>query len=195
MAKKVSTGARYAVDNLNNLSRQELAAVVRRASKAANQRLRDIEKEVREGREEGKGEAYAYMERVLAVENRNRFKERTSKMSIQELRQEYSRVITYLNLKSSTKTGRAELSTSKFKAYQKRGYKGTEDEFKKQARKLWADAMVSKFGSDVIYAIFTSGNQRLINKWLEKADRIDEENAETAGKNILAILREDRDLL
>lgn len=187
--RKVATGARYAVDNPNNLSRQELAAVVRRASKAANQRLRDVEKEVREGREEGKGEAYAYMERVLADENRNRFKERTAKMTIQELRQEYSRVITYMNWKSSTKLGRMELAHSKYEKYVEKGYQGTEDDFTTQCRKLWSKAMVSKFGSDVIYAVFTSGNSDLMEEWMNRADNIEDEDAATAGKELLKVLR------
>lgn len=182
--------SRYEVENPNKLTKTEMAAVVRRASKAANQRLRELERNVREGKEETKGEAYAYMERLLADQQRNRFKERTASMTIQELRQEYKRVTSFLSMKSSTAKGRAELSYAKFKSYSKRGFVGSEDEFKDIARKLWAKHVVDKYSSQTIYEVITSGSDKLIKEWMEKADDIDAQDSKTAGKELLAVLRE-----
>ncbi len=194
MAKKeksfrVPDASRFVVDDPSRLTQQELAAVVRRASKAANQRLRDVEKAVKEGKEETKGEAYAYMERVLANEGRTRFKERTTTMTVQQLRQEYKRVITYLDLKSSSAGGRAELGYKKWQAYKKRGYDGSEESFKELCRKLWSKEMVSKYGSAVIYEVVTSGDKQLYSEWSRKADNLEAEDSMTAGKALLDVLR------
>lgn len=147
-------------------SAEDLRRVVRRAAKAANQRL--VRRE-RAGRTKG---VYAGAIAALGRLGRRRFaesKSRLDKMSINELRHEYVMLRNWLSAKTSTLQG---LKTSDDKRYQtarERGFTGTLEEWNDIASRFFSKEMEGYFSSDILYQMATQGNADLVDRILQDA--------------------------
>lgn len=107
-------------------SAEDLRRVVRRAAKAANQRLLRRE---RAGRTKG---VYAGTMAALGRLGRSRFvesKSRLDKMSINELRHEYTMLRDWLSAKTSTLQGLKASDDKRYQTAQERGFTGTLEEW------------------------------------------------------------------
>lgn len=175
---------------------EEIRKELRRAGKAANQRLRRLEQAKIAGKHEGYGEAYQYAAKVKPGMNKPRFMERPGKaLTRRELLKELGTVLAFLDYKSSTETGRKQLEEARYQSYKDRGFQGTSTEFKRLVKKVFAMAQEKNFSSDTAYSIMTTGfdspEQQIesINQWLEEM-RQDEKQSE--GRALIAMLRKRR---
>lgn len=188
MAKKAKV---IAIDP-NRATLQELQGAVRTLAKRANQRLVRLERTKQEGKSDTYGAAYAASMEYLAASGRTRFKERTGKMTANELRREYNQVQSFLSRKESTQTGRKEMARNRYNTYKAAGFKGSYKDFNEYARRLWSAANVAKYGSETIYQVFTSARgswdkQKIMLDTMVKAI---EKEERTRGAALLDTLRQ-----
>lgn len=165
---------------------EDLRPVVRRAAKVANQRLLRLE------RIKYKGGAYAIAQKRLAQSGRTRFKERTGKMNIAELRTEYARLRDFLAAKSSTIGGKHAIDDKRFQTAVARGFTGTTEEFADLSNRLWTENVEALYSSDVIYDVLLSKDEDEINYIIEKANSVEYKDEKTKGKTLLEHLRRKR---
>ena len=145
---------------LSKATNQDLARIVRRAAKAANQRLRRLEKL-------SLTSSAAYKRAMDTIDNdRKRFKERTGKLSRSELLKEYWGLQDFLGAKSSTPRGIRSIEDNRYLAAKERGFKGSPDEFKQLAEKFFQKATEKLLSSDVIYMAITENSTDIIDEIL-----------------------------
>lgn len=166
---------------------EDLRPVVRRAAKAANGRLLRLE------RKGYIGGAYAIAQKRLAQSGRTRFKERTSKMNIAELRTEYARLRDFLAAKSSTIGGKHAIDDKRFQTAVARGFTGTAEEFADLSNRLWTENVEALYSSDVIYDELLSNDEDEINYIIEKAKSAEFMDSKIKGQNVLEHLRRKRE--
>lgn len=145
-------------------SAEDLRRVVRRAAKAANQRLLRRE---RAGRTKG---AYAGTMVALGRLGRRRFaesKSRLDKMSINELRHEYVILRNWLSAKTSTVQGLKASDDKRYQTAKERGFTGTLEEWNDIVSRFFTKEMESYFSSDIIYQMATQGNVDLVDRILQ----------------------------
>lgn len=177
----------------NRATLQELQGAVRTLAKRANQRLVRLERAKQEGKSDTYGAAYAASMEYLAASGRTRFKERTGKMTANELRREYIKIQSFLSRKESTQTGRKEMARNRYNTYKAAGFKGSFNDFNEYARRLWSAANVAKYGSETIYQVFTAarggswGKQKQLLDTMVKASESEER---TRGAALLDTLRQ-----
>lgn len=146
--------------SLSKATNQDLARIVRRAAKAANQRLRRLEKL-------SLTSSAAYKRAMDTFDNdRKRFKERTGKLSRSELLKEYWGLQDFLGAKSSTPTGIRSIEDKRYLAAKERGFEGSPDEFKQLAEKFFQKATEKLLSSDVIYMAITENSTDIIEEIL-----------------------------
>lgn len=149
-------------------SAEDLRRVVRRAAKAANQRLLRRE---RAGRTKG---VYAGTMADLGRMGRRRFIEssaRLEKMSVNELRHEYVLLRNWLSAKTSTLQGLKSMDDKRYKTAKERGFKGTLEEWNEIAESFFTAECEKYFDSNVIYMQVTSNNTDIINKIIERSQK------------------------
>lgn len=147
-------------------NRSDLIPVVRRAAKAANQRLLRRE---RSGRTKG---VYAGTMAALGRLGRRRFtesKSRLDKMSINELRHEYVMLRNWLSAKTSTLQGLKASDDKRYQTAKERGFTGTQEEWNDIASRFFTKEMESYFSSDILYQMATQGNTDLVDRILKDA--------------------------
>lgn len=162
---------------------EDLRPVVRRAAKAANQRLLRLE------RKGYTGGVYAIAQKRLAQSGRTRFKERTGKMNIAELRTEYARLRDFLAAKSSTIGGKHAIDNKRYQTAIARGFTGTAEEFADLSNRLWTENVEALYSSDVIYDALLSNEDDEINYIIEKAKSAEYLDGKVKGENLLKHLR------
>lgn len=162
---------------------EDLRPVVRRAAKAANQRLLQLE------RKGYTGGAYTIAQKRLAQSGRRRFKERTGKMNIAELRTEYARLRDFLAAKSSTLSGRKDINDKRYQTAVSKGFTGTAEEFADLSNRLWTENVEALYSSDVIYDVLLSNNDDEVNYIIEKAKSAEFLDGKVKGENLLKHLR------
>lgn len=150
--------ADYALKNFSRATRQDLQAAVRKAAKAANQRLLRLE------RHEKTTGAYQIAQKYFKDTGRRRYKERTEKLTYNELQREYKALRSFISAKSSTIQGAAEISEKHYQTAVSKGYKGTFKQFELDVRKAFAKLNESLFSSDVIYEALTGGNLDILDE-------------------------------
>lgn len=150
----------YDIGDPTQAGQSELAAAVRRAAKAANQRLLRLE---RAGYTSG-----IYAQAMYDLVDRKRFKENTKKLSLNQLRHEYRILRSFLSAKTSTIQGRRDTIMKRYSTAQEKGFSGTLEEFEFTVTKYFADAVESLFSSDVIYSSITSGDTDVIDEAVKK---------------------------
>lgn len=134
-------------------SEEELKGIVKKAAKAANTRLRTLEKK---GLAD-KAPAYKSISGMLKME-RPRFKESTAKMSKEELTKEFLKLRDFIGMKTSTMTGYKEWNENKVQAARDMGFTGTPDELAYLFNRYMTDKYEALFGSDIIYQSIVSNN-------------------------------------
>lgn len=152
-------------------STEDLRRVVRRAAKAANQRLLRRE---RAGRIKG---AYAGTMAALGRLGRRRFTEskvRLDKMSINELRHEYVMLRDWLSAKTSTLQGLKAADDKRYQTAKERGFTGTLEEWNDIASRFFTKEMESYYSSDILYQMATQGNTDLVDRILQDAKESDQ---------------------
>lgn len=154
-------------------SEEELKAIVKRAAKAANTRLRTLEKK---GLAE-KAPAYKSISGILKME-RPRFKESTVKMSKEELTKEFLKLREFMGMKTSTMTGYKEWNENKVQAARDMGFTGTPDELAYLFNRYMTEKNEALFGSDIIYQAIVS-------------NKIDKLELEKIGQDYQANLQKD----
>lgn len=153
-------------------SAEDLRRVVRRAAKAANQRLVRREKA---GRTKG---VYAGVMADLGRMGRRRFVEtsgRLEKMSVNELRHEYVLLRDWLSAKTSTLQGLRAADDKRYQTAKERGFTGTLEEWNEIAESFFTAEREKYFDSNAIYMQVTSGNADIVNKIIERSQKKDEE--------------------
>lgn len=149
-------------------SAEDLRRVVRRAAKAANQRLLRRE---RVGRTKG---VYAGTMADLGRMGRRRFIEssaRLEKMSVNELRHEYVLLRNWLSAKTSTLQGLKSMDDKRYETAKKRGFEGTLEEWNEIAESFFTAEREKYFDSNAIYLQATVGNADIIEKIIERSQK------------------------
>lgn len=154
-------------------SEEELKAIVKKAAKAANTRIRTLEKK---GLAE-KAPAYKSISGILKME-RPRFKESTVKMSKEELTKEFLKLREFMGMKTSTMTGYKEWNENKVQAARDMGFTGTPDELAYLFNRYMTEKNEALFGSDIIYQAIVS-------------NKIDKLELEKIGQDYQANLQKD----
>lgn len=143
----------------------DLIPVVRKAAKAANQRLVRLEKA---GYTKG---IYKSVQKALGKEEKPRFKERTEKLSLFELKEEYERLRDFLSAKGSTVQGRKETDKKRYQTAVSRGFTGSQSDFYDTVEKYY-DSQVSKiYSSDVIYEMITDNDTGELDESIKELNK------------------------
>lgn len=167
----------------STMSKAELVKVVRRAAKAANQRLRSLEKaaDVNERR----AGAYKYVSDQLSM-TRPRFKERpTEKMDITTLRQEYRQLREFIGFKTSTPTGVRAVRDARYQTAVARGFQGSQEDWNSAVERFFTKQAEKLFDSDKIYDAITSNNEDTLQSILDA----DADNNRSKGEALLEYIR------
>lgn len=168
---------------------EEIRKELRRAGKAANQRLRRLEQTRLSGKRSGFGEAYLYAKSVKKVPV-PRFAERPGKMGKREMLKELGTILAFLNMLSSTETGRKYLDDRKYHAYVDKGFKGTFEEFKEYVEQMFQTTKERQYSSSIAYTMLTSDldaeqQKAEMDAWLR-----DHREQQTEGQALIKMLRE-----
>lgn len=162
----------------NKLSRDQLVDVVRRSAKAANQRLLRFE---RAGITKG-----MYQSAITDLAGRRRYKERPEKLTLSQLRHEYTILRSFLSAKTSTVQGRRDTILKRYATAVKKGYKGDLSDFEADVERYFSKSNEALFDSNVIYTAILTGTTSLL-------DRIAQEQAQLSqkdkGKALIAYLK------
>ena len=148
----------------------ELQRIVRKAAKAANQRLRTLEKA---------GETqYAYKaatKHLLKETGAKRYKERTKTQSRESLIKEFVLLRDFLSAQTSTITG---IKIYRDVAYEKAkaiGFTGEKNELSQLFRTYMTEELEKFIGSDLLYKLILSNDksalEKIRNEWLESKQR------------------------
>jgi hypothetical protein len=154
-------------------SEEELRGIVKKAAKAANTRLRTLEKK---GLTQ-KSPAYQYIaseKHGLGME-RPRFKEGVTKMSRQELNKEFLRLREFMLKKTSTVTGYRDTVEKKVQKAREMGFTGTPEELSELFDRFWTEENEKLYGSEVlrqaIYSRQVSNLQEIAQAFQTKVDK------------------------
>lgn len=140
-------------------SEEEIRGIVKRAAKAANTRLRTLEKK---GLTE-KAPAYKWLasEHGIGME-RPRFKTSTAKMSRAELNKEFLKLREFILKKTSTVTGYRDMVEKKVQKAREMGFTGTPEELSELFDRFWTEENEKLYGSEVLrQAIYTGQAQNI----------------------------------
>lgn len=161
----VATWANYDVGDPKTVPRADLEAAVRKAAKAANQRLLRLE---RAGATTG---VYMSAMQDLGLDRR-RFKERPQKLSIAELRHEYASLRSFISAQTSTLQGRRKRLGKIYDTLVERGYKGSYDNAMYDLEKAFTEHIEQYFDSKTVYDAVVKGNIDLLEMLVNKQDEI-----------------------
>lgn len=187
----------YAKGNkpMNKYTTEELKEINRRAAKAANARLRALEK--------AGLTSYVYKRAYKLVgqtdeTKKPRFKERTDKMSLQELRAQFAALRDFMTAKTSTVSGYRTVIQGTYENAVKLGFKGDFETLSFMYSKYMTEEMESLLGSDVIYEEITSGRasdgslDTMIKQFQDKNERArrgGDDSDRSQGRALLEALR------
>lgn len=171
----------YSVGPEYMASKEQLMKAVSRAGKAANQRLRQLEKLEKPG--------FAYKAAMKNLpEGRRRFKERTAKMTEGELRREYARLREFLSAKSSTPTGQKEIDEKRYAKALEKGFQGSIDDWQAVVEKYFAELGETLYSSNVVYQAIVEQNTDILDRII--ADSMAKEKSlDTEATQLISYLR------
>lgn len=156
----------------NRLTNAELVKVIRKAAKAANQRLRALEKN--DAINTAKTGAYKYAESQMPGKIKPRFNERPKEGAGRTtLKHMYLQLREFMTMKSSTVTGVRAIKDARYQTAVKRGFKGTPEQWDMAVRKFFTKAAEKLFDSDKIYDAITCNNADVLEDIIA-ADRDDQ---------------------
>lgn len=142
---------------------RKLRAAVRKAAKAANQRLLRLE---RAGKTAG---VYKLAQRNLDKLGRRRFKERPEKMTVDQLRHEYAILRNFLSAQTSTVQGNRKADDKRYEKARQRGFEGSQDEWNQLVVRYFTGKVEELFSSDVIYRAITMQETNVIDDIIRAA--------------------------
>ena len=156
----------------NRLTNAELVKVIRKAAKAANQRLRALEKS--DVINTAKTGAYKYAESQMPGKIKPRFNERPKESADRTtLKHMYLQLREFMTMKSSTVTGVRAIKDARYQTAVQRGFKGTPEQWDMAVRKFFTKAAERLFDSDKIYNAITNNNTDVLEDIIA-ADRDDQ---------------------
>ena len=156
-------------------SDKTLQMVVRKAAKAANQRLRRLE--------QSGYTAHAYAMAVKNLGGKTRFQERP-KLDRAALNKEYYALRDFLSSKTSTPGGEKQLTDNRYEAARAQGFAGTREEWKAACERYFTKAQEGLFSSDVAYEAITNQNYDYLDAIIKDA----QEHPLSTGQQILDLL-------
>lgn len=166
-------------------SEEELKGIVKKAAKAANTRLRTLEKK---GLAD-KAPAYKSISGILKME-RPRFKESTAKMTKEELTKEFLKLREFMGMKTSTMTGYKDWNENKVQAARDMGFTGTPEELAYLFNRYMTEKNEALFGSDIIYQeIVTNNIDKLELEQIGKEYQANLEKDISQGERLLQLYR------
>lgn len=136
----------------NQYTTWELKQIVKRASKAANQRLRKLEA--------AGVDKWAYKSAQKALGNRKRYWERTEKKSREELIAEYVRLRDFMTAKTGTLSGIRDYHKEQTERARALGFTGTDDELSFMYAKYMDEEFVKLIGSEIIYRLIIENRKQ-----------------------------------
>lgn len=179
----VNTWESYDIGSAYTATKQELEKAVRRAAKAANSRLRRLEKTG--------NTQYAYKSAMRNLDNRKRFYENTKNKTMAQLRYEYGVLRDFISRPTSTVQGIRNIQGQRYQTAVERGFKGSQEDFEFKLEKYFTEDTERYFSSDIIYDSITTGKTDLIDKIIEEQKQEPYDNY-TRGKSLVEYLRESR---
>lgn len=151
--------------NVMNYTREELEQIVRRASGAANRRLKRLEEA---------GETKGVYKRALGMletQGRTKFSGAVKSMTRNELIAEYLRLRDFLSAKTSTMQGIKDWKRNVYESLKDRGFTGSQSELSELFEKYMTAELEGALGSEVVFTLLQSDKGR---PFLERAkDAID----------------------
>ena len=132
-------------------SEDELRAIVKKAAKAANTRIRTLEKKSLSD----KAPAYKWLQKRTEQE-KPRFKEGVTKMTRAELEEQFISLREFMIKKTSTVTGYRESVEKKVERAREMGFTGTPEELGDLFDRYMTEKNEQLYGSEVIYQAITS---------------------------------------
>lgn len=168
----------------NQLTKAELVKAIRKAAKAANQRLRALEKS--DVINTAKTGAYKYAQSQMPGKIKPRFNERPKETADRStLKHQYLQLREFMTMKSSTVTGVRAIKDARYQTAVQRGFKGTAEQWDMAVQKFFTKANEKLFDSDKIYDAIT-GNKSDVLGDIIAADRDDQM---TKGQALLDYVR------
>lgn len=156
----------------NQLTKQELVQVIRKAAKAANQRLRSLEKS--DVINTAKTGAYKYAQSQMPGKIKPRFNERPKETADRTaLKHMYLQLREFMTMKSSTVTGVRAIKDARYQTAAQRGFKGTQEQWDMAVQKFFTKTAEKLFDSDKIYDAITGNNADVLEDIIA-ADRDDQ---------------------
>lgn len=157
--------------NATSYTREELEQIVRRASGAANRRLKRLEEAG-----ETKG-VYKRAMGMLETQGRTKFSGAVKSMTRSELIAEYLRLRDFLSSKTSTMQGIKDWKRNVYESLKDRGFEGSQAELSELFDKYMIEELEKALGSAVVYILMQTEKGR---PFLQRAkDAID--NAKKNG--------------
>lgn len=132
-------------------SEDELKGIVKRAAKAANTRIRTLERK----NLSDKSPAYKWLQKRTEQE-KPRFKEGVTKMTRAELEKQFISLREFMIKKTSTVTGYREAVEKKVERAREMGFTGTPEELGDLFDRYMTEKNEQLYGSEVIYQAITS---------------------------------------
>lgn len=140
--------------NVSNYTREELEQTVRRASGAANRRLKRLEEA---------GETKGVYKRALGMletQGRTKFSGAVKSMTRSELIAEYLRLRDFLSAKTSTMQGIKDWKRNVYESLKDRGFEGSQAELSELFDKYMIKELEDALGSTVVYVLLQTEKGR-----------------------------------
>jgi hypothetical protein len=167
-------------------SEDELRGIVKKAAKAANTRIRTLERKSLSG----KSPAYKWLQKRTEQE-KPRFKEGVTKMTRAELEKQFISLREFMIKKTSTVTGYRESVEKKVERAREMGFTGTPEELGDLFDRYMTEKNEQLYGSEVIYQAITSNQiENLQQIAQEFQGRVEKDKMQ--GAIILQMLRNRR---
>lgn len=162
-------------------TREELEQIVRRASGAANRRLKRLEEA---------GETKGIYKRALGMletQGRTKFSGAVKSMTRTELVAEYMRLRDFLSAKTSTMQGIKDWKRNVYDSLVDRGFTGSPEELSELFDKYMTKELESALGSDVVYTLLQTDNGR---SFMQRAKDAIDRAKQTGESQTTALSRE-----
>ena len=167
--------------NATSYTREELEQIVRRASGAANRRLKRLEEA---------GETKGIYKRALGMletQGRTKFSGAVKSMTRNELVAEYLRLRDFIGSKTSTMQGIKEWKRNVYESLKDRGFTGSQEELSELLNKYMTKELEAALGSDVVYTLLQTDNGR---PFLQRAKDAIDRAKQTGESQTTALSRE-----
>lgn len=167
--------------NATSYTREEMEQIVRRASGAANRRLKRLEEA---------GETKGIYKRALGMletQGRTKFSGAVKSMTRTELVAEFMRLRDFLSAKTSTMQGIKDWKRNVYESLVDRGFTGSQEELSELFDKYMTKELEEALGSDVVFTLLQSDNGR---PFLQRAKDAIDRAKQTGESQTTALSRE-----